>query len=299
MYPQAEPSFATSFDDEYLLTSEEEAAAVDREVKRLQEFYLWRMTDKDGGCGMFSEQAKAKLSEKTREEWEAMINKPELFHRLNSNRLQERWHQQQREREQQEKHAATEKKRVFWNAKQMYRYLAWKSERTGRPLVVNDHTLPLIKALCFFLSGDERFETELGYSLKKGLLIRGTSGLGKSYLVKCLSDNELNPVRIYPVLDVMEGVRQNGEFNIAPGGTIYLDDMGTETAPVKFYGTEINWVKDYIEMYYTSGRPYPGLMLSTNLSFSEVEAKYGYRVRSRLRDMVNVIEVEGEDLRGL
>lgn len=284
--------------DEYLLTPDEEAAAVDNEVQRLKDFYLWKWTDRDGGCGMFTEQAKAKLAERSRQEWEGMINKPDLFRRLNNSRLQERWFNDQRRREKADKEARRNRVRDFWTAKQFYRFMAWNSERTGRPLLVNDNTLPPIKTLCFFLSGDPRFETELGYSLKKGLLIRGTSGLGKTHLVKCVAENELNPVKIFPVLEIIEGVKYLGDYVIGTEKTIYLDDVGTETSPIKYYGTEINWVKDFIESYYTSGRPFSRLMLSTNLSAGELETKYGYRVRSRLRDMVNLIEVEGEDLRG-
>lgn len=276
-----------------MLSKAEEDTAVENELTRLRQFSLYRLMNK----GVSPQEAVSRIAQVPTDEWMKQIDKEDLCRRINSNKLQARWHQQQREKEKAEAEQKATAHRAFWNAKQFYRYMQWNSDRLGRALLVNDKTLPLIKTLCYFLSRDERFETELKFSFKKGLLLRGTSGLGKTHLVKCVADNELNPVKMFPVLDVMEGVKQRGEFNIAPGATVYIDDVGTETTPVKFYGTEINWVKDFIEMYYTSNRPYPLLMMSTNLSFAEIETKYGYRVRSRLREMVNVVEVEGEDLR--
>ena len=44
--------------------------------------------------------------------------------------------------------------------------------------------------------------------------------------------------------------------------------------------------------------PFNKLIISTNNSFDELESKYGFRVRSRLKDMFNIIDVDGKDLRG-
>jgi len=217
-------------------------------------------------------------------------------------RHHEIWQKEQRRKEAEEAKRKQEELKNLWTASQMYKLIRWSSEvEYGKPLITNNDNLPFIKALCFFLSEDERFETELGFSLKKGLIIRGISGLGKTHLMKCVSKNELNPVLILSMIEIADDVRHNGEFNI-PGGKytkIYLDDVGSEEATVNHYGTKINWFKDFLEIFYLKDRQYNSLMISTNNSFSEIEQKYGFRVRSRIKDMFNIIDVDGKDLRGL
>jgi DNA replication protein DnaC len=76
-----------------------------------------------------------------------------------------------------------------------------------------------------------------------------------------------------------------------------IDDVGSEAVPVKYYGTEINWFKDFIETIYLKQTNYSNVIITTNLGGEEIEKLYGYRVRSRLREMFNVIELTGKDLR--
>lgn len=282
--------------EEYLLSPTNEAEAVDREVERLKKHAAWRMAQK----GLSSMEILSRIAQVPEEDWVREIDRHDLFRRLNSNRLYERWQKEQRKKELQEAEQKQKELKEFWTAKQMYRLMQWTSENTyGKRLIVNDNTLPLMKALAYLLSGDERFETELGYSLKKGLIIRGVSGLGKTHLVKCIAENEQNPVKVFSMLEIAAAVKLEGEFAIGTTRAIYLDDVGTETVPVKYYGTDINWFKDFIESYYTSGQPFSKVILSTNLSFALMEEKYGYRVRSRMKEMFNVIDIEGEDLRGV
>jgi len=93
-------------------------------------------------------------------------------------------------------------------------------------------------------------------------------------------------------------VKAEGEcFVNGKGGMIYLDDVGSESTPVKHYGTDIHWFKDFIEVWYAKKHPFNKLIISTNLSKKQIEEKYGYRVRSRMEEMFNIIDVNGEDLR--
>ncbi len=67
---------------------------------------------------------------------------------------------------------------------------------------------------------------------------------------------------------------------------------------VKYYGSEINWFKTFIEEYYAK---YPNafhrLMFSTNDNFDTLEAKYGFRVRDRLAEKFDVLDVSGKSFR--
>lgn len=176
-----------------------------------------------------------------------------------------------------------------------------KSLDAGKRLVYNDENSFYIKALCYFMSENPKFEDELNLSFKRGMMIRGDYGVGKTHAVKCISDNPLHPIRMYSMIKISKEVDRNGEFIIKSGkdSVIYLDDVGTEEAVVNHYGTKINWFKDFIETYYANYNTYNKLIITTNCSFDELENRYGGRVRSRLAEMFNVIDVKGNDFRKL
>lgn len=155
----------------------------------------------------------------------------------------------------------------------------------------------LLKAVCFFMSKDERFETELEYSFKKGLLLLGPAGVGKTEIIKAVSDNPVKPINVYSLLDITEHIRSNGEFKIDYSKTIALDDVGSEEPTVKHYGTDISWFKDFIESYYLKHNDFSRLIITTNCDGAELERLYGLRVRDRMREMFNVVQIKGESRR--
>ena len=161
----------------------------------------------------------------------------------------------------------------------------------------NETNADYIKALCFFLSNDERFETELGYSFKKGLMINGSAGVGKTKTIEAVKNNELKPISIFSMIEITDAVRNRGTIELNTDKYILLDDVGSESTPVKYFGTEINWFKDFVESYYLRNKVYNRLIITTNCDGEEIEKKYGYRVRSRIREMFNQIKVTGNDLR--
>lgn len=280
----------------YILTTEEENALVENEIKSAKEHFSWRLSQAN-----FSEMEILKrISEQN---WDEKIDRKKIFQNANSAKHQNIWHQEQRVKEKEAEEKQKKELVERCDAKYMFRLMKWASlNNYGRQLVVNDWNKQLITALCYFLSGDERFERELGYSLNKGLLIRGVSGVGKTHLVQCLQENELNPILILSMLEITDEVQQNGEYEIRMGDKkiIYLDDVGTEQPVVMHYGTKISYFKTFIELVYlkNQNKIFNKLIISTNNSFSEFEEKYGFRVRSRIKDMFNVIDVKGQDLRG-
>lgn len=287
----------TSPDDvkeEYILTPDEEDYVLANEILSAKRHMAWKMK----GLGYTDNQ----ILERDKEiDWENEVNREELFQRANSNKHYDIWQKQRREQEKNERIEKHKELALRCNAKYMYNLMAWTSKnRYEKSLVLHEDNKPLIKTLCFYLSHDERFETELGYSFKKGLLIRGVSGLGKTYLVKCVENNELNPIYIVSMLDIADEVRMEGEYEVRPGdrNITYIDDVGTEEATVNHFGTKINWFKNFIEKIYLRNKTFYNLMISTNNSFAEIEEKYGFRVRSRVKDMFNIIDVTGKDMRG-
>jgi hypothetical protein len=284
----------TTSEEDYILTKEEEEEIFENEKKSRISFVVWKMRN----AGAHEEQI---VSHVTAIDFEKEINKQELFKRMNSNKHQELWHQEQRKIEKESKEKALSELKNRCDATYMFKLMKYNMRNIfKRELIVNEQTKSLITILCFFLSNDKRFETELGYSFSKGLLLRGPTGIGKTSLVECLSANELNPIHIISMLDVVDEIKSTGEYQIKRGDNkiLYLDDVGTEESTALHYGNKINFFKNFIETVYLKNKIFNQLIISTNCSFTEMEEKYGFRVRSRMKDMFNVVDIKCKDMRG-
>lgn len=289
--------FLTSFDEEieeYILTEEEENKAIEHEIERLEKHYAWKLYDKgvDSKGEILSKLASIDLTDK--------IDVAAILERANSIKHYGIWEKQQRENEKIEAENKQKELQATWDANKFYKLIKWASQTLyDKPLIVNSDTMAIIKPLCFFLSGDKRFETELGYHLNKGLCFRGISGLGKTHIVKCAAENELHRIFVVSMLEIASEVKDEGEYSLPQGyGKFYLDDVGSEEHTQNHYGTKINWFKNFIETFYLRSQQYSRLIISTNNTAMQIEEKYGFRVRSRFKDMFNIIDVSGKDLRG-
>ncbi len=287
----------TSLDDkpeEYILTVEEENIVVENEIKRTRAHKEWKLKQ----LGFIEGDILSRLSDV---DWNNEIDRDEILKRANSSKHYENWQREQREKEKTEAKQKDEELKQEWTAKKVFNLMNWTSENEyGKKFVVNEFNKKLISAICFLISKDNRFEMDLGYSPKKGLLIRGISGLGKTFIVKCAANNPVNPILVESMIEISEQIKRDGEYlvNMSARKILYLDDVGTEEATVNHYGTKISFFKNFIEMYYLQNKPFCNLIISTNNSFDEIEQKYGFRVRSRIKDMFNIIDVIGEDMRG-
>lgn len=205
---------------------------------------------------------------------------------------------------------------VLWGYSDFYRHMRDESADRGVRLVINDSTVVLAKSLCFLLSHDSRYESELGFSFQKGLLIRGIPsegnpmglGLGKSYMPSLLANNPVRPIQMVTMFEISESIRQTGSwgewnekaneyrgFKFHSFPFFYLDDLGTED--MKYYGN-VNWFKDWFESMYAKDKfVFQRFIISTNLTFSEIEGKYGARVRDRMAETFNVLNVSGKSFR--
>lgn len=276
----------------YILTREEEERSIGHAIEAQKKHLAWKMADK----GLKEEQILAKLASIN---FGDMLDMEGVLSAANSAKNYLKWQLEQREKDKNEAIAKEAELKSRCTAKYMYNVMAFASKNIyGKELIVHDDNLDLIKTLCFFLSRDSRFETELGYSLDKGLWVRGTVGLGKTYLIKCLEHNELNPIVIRSMIEITNEIKANGEYNLPNNKMLYLDDVGTEEPLVKHYGTNIAFFKNFIESYYLKTQEFNRLIVSTNNNFSGIEEKYGFRVRSRIKDMFNIIDVKGKDMRG-
>ena len=157
-----------------------------------------------------------------------------------------------------------------------------------------------MKLMAYFLK-DAKSCAQYGIDLNKGILLAGPVGCGKTVLMslmKYLPSAEfkysLKPCRDVSFEFIQDGYEvihrySRGKQNESSPRNICFDDLGLENN-LKYYGNECNVMAEILLSRYDLFIA-RGLIthLTTNLSASEIEQAYGNRVRSRMRQMFNLI----------
>lgn len=164
----------------------------------------------------------------------------------------------------------------------------------------------LIYSLLVYFLGDRNRAAEIGIDLHKGILLTGPIGCGKTAIMNLMRfvppperNHTIKPCRdigfefIREGYDVINRYSRMSFTNSRP--KIYcFDDMGTERS-LKYYGNECNVMGEVVLNRYDlfiSTRMITHVI--TNLSASEMEDCYGSRVRSRMRELFNLISFSKE-----
>jgi DNA replication protein DnaC len=275
---------------EYILTPDEEKAVISHALTTEMKGAALKMS----GLGYLPQSIEQKLKEI---DFRAQIDEFELLNKANVRKhwqLQEiKDRQQERENEKRKRNELIER----CNARYFFSLMVNHFRTENMCFIQDTSSIPYIKVLCFFMGRDERFETELNLNPQKGLWVIGTPGIGKTKLIEAIAENEITPIKIVSMLTVADTVKTNGEFELGEFNKILLDDVGSEEATVNHYGTKINWLKDFLELFYANRQGFSRVLVTSNDSFDQIEEKYGYRVRSRIREMFNVVKLEGKDRR--
>lgn len=178
------------------------------------------------------------------------------------------------------------------------------TELYGDHFKIIEPDLPIIYKLIAYFLKDEPSCFQYNINLNKGLLISGPIGCGKTSLMnlmKYLAPTE-NKYSVKPCRDISFEFIQDGYEIIhryskgklyqAEPRTYCFDDLGTENN-LKYYGNECNVMAEILlSRYDLFISKKLQTHITTNLSASEIEKQYGNRVRSRLRQMVNLIAFE-------
>lgn len=273
-----------------MLTDDERQYHVQYAIAQAKRHYAYRIAQK----GASREQIEVKIAEK---DWITEIDVEQI---LNDAGLRKKWQLEEihlREMEKAAKMEKWQKIRQAWNADAYMRLITTHFIAKHGRMEDRHEQQSYFRALCYYMAKDQRLETEMGMSLDRGLLIKGPSGLGKTETLRAVSKNPLQQLHIVSMIEVAETVRETGTYEPPAGGILVLDDVSNEQATVKHYGTDINWFKDFIEMAYLKQSKFSRIILTTNANGDDIEKLYGYRVRSRMREMFSVITLKGEDLR--
>lgn len=177
--------------------------------------------------------------------------------------------------------------------------------------------------LCYYFSYDPRFiekALEMGIEgpdLRKGLLLAGPIGCGKTSLLRLFQHNQRQVFMMRSAKEIAWKWRQAGKEagayletmttlqklpvddvqNFYQGfAGLCIDDAGTEDIQ-NSYGNKASVIADIIEGRYFNRCAGVMLHMTTNLTMPDLKEFYGPRVTSRLRETMNQIHYKGEDRR--
>ncbi len=189
-----------------------------------------------------------------------------------------------------------------FNYPEIIQWLEQKGKQNyGDNFKIIDDDIPIITTLLVYFLNDEIMAKTIEIDLNKGILLSGPIGCGKTSLMNLMRhvpEQErkfiLKPTREISFEFIKEGyevIQRYGSGNKLQNGikNYCFDDLGTENN-LKYFGNECNVMGEILLSRYDLFINKKIIThITTNLSASEIEAAYGNRVRSRLRQMLNLI----------
>ncbi len=167
----------------------------------------------------------------------------------------------------------------------------------GRKFKIHKEDREILYKLCNYQIRDWERCKKLGIDLKKGVLLSGPVGCGKTSLMKLI--RHITPH--YPSYDMIPTRNVTFAFNHIGYKIIEqygdhrfycFDDLGIE--PIgRFFGKDCNVMGEVLlsrhELFLKYSFKTHG---TTNLNAQELEEYYGNRVRSRMRELFNLVAFE-------
>jgi DNA replication protein DnaC len=178
----------------------------------------------------------------------------------------------------------------------------------------------VFELMCRYFSEDDKFIsdcTNLGIknaSLDKGIFLLGNFGVGKTWMMMLFARNQRQVFDVYNAKDISKDYQENGEEAMAKFlnkkenafqdptafyqkySGLSIDDIGTEDIKNN-YGNKKSVILDIFEQRYIKKNTGIFLHGTSNLTTKQLEEYYGGRVTSRMREVLNIIELPGEDRR--
>lgn len=198
------------------------------------------------------------------------------------------------------------KQKEYWNSinsksewhgiteARLYDYYATKLMRTinRKP---TEKSLNILKLLTAYI-----MQTDTNFDNAKGFLFVGGTGSGKTVLAKTISKNPLYNYEFTTAKNIAE-CYQIGDDHwqqwVNPNKAIIIDDLGDEKpAQIDHKKGQIEALDELLKRRYED-KSYCNIIITTNMNGDVISERYGDRIRSRMREMFNVVNFGNNDLR--
>lgn len=188
---------------------------------------------------------------------------------------------------------------VHYDFTNTIQYLEYKGkERFGKHFKIHTVDYQVVHKILSWIIKDKVGCVKHNISMSKGILLVGPVGCGKTSLMALFSNLTAKSRSYYikPARQITLEFTKHGydvihkyTRSVRSPVPLCLDDIGIEL-PMKYFGTPVNVIGEILLSRYD-------LFISkqllthgtTNLNSDEIEERYGIRVRSRLREMFNLI----------
>ena len=177
-----------------------------------------------------------------------------------------------------------------------------------KPFVIDNTNREVIQALFMYFTHDQEFEQSgicANPSLRKGLMIYGEVGTGKTVIlksfckmfrVKFITAREVSRAFMVEGWDAIDRFGLKSYYQGKPIHTAF-DDLGFEQ-DCNLYGNKVNVMAEILTDRYEKWRDADmRTFATTNMDAESIAEAYGDKVKSRIREMFNYIPLTGEDRR--
>ncbi len=194
------------------------------------------------------------------------------------------------------------------NEQQYSEIITWLQTK-GKTIYGNHFHIPetdfkTIHKLIAYFTKDQTTCSHYNINLQKGILLNGPIGCGKTSimnLMKHIAPTEhkyfVKPTRDISFEFIQDGYEvihrySKGKLYQSDSKTICFDDLGIENN-LKYYGNECNVMAEILlsryDLFISKNLQ---THITTNLSATEIEKQYRDLVRSRIREMCNLISYD-------
>lgn len=186
-------------------------------------------------------------------------------------------------------------KEVIYDFDKILAYLNVKGKLLfGDRFKIFDEDRDILFKLCNYFIQDKANCKKFGIDPGKGILLTGPVGCGKTSLLNLLRYivPRQKPYKIIPARNIVFGFNHLGYKTIEDYGDsnyFCFDDLGVE--PIgRHYGKDCNVMGEILLSRYDLFLEYKiKTHATTNLNAKELEERYGNRVRSRMRELFNLV----------
>lgn len=191
---------------------------------------------------------------------------------------------------------------VYYDFPKMLRYLEVKGKILfGKDFRIFESDMDILFMLCNYIIRDEEMCEKMNLDLNKGLLITGPVGCGKTSIMKLLKHlvPHQKTYEVIPCRNIVFSFNHIGFKAIedyGDSGYFCFDDLGVEPLG-RYFGQDCNVLGEILLSRHD-------LLLSnkikthitSNLKATELEERYGQRVRSRMKNLFNLVTFKNDSL---